>query len=110
MNLDPILEVAKSYANDDPRRPEFVSFDYHSRSEHLELWFDAPTVASHIATARKRGQIRESDDQIYDNLTQIVVDAVTKALTEYQDGKLFMELIVENFRSGRDAFTTGTDD
>jgi hypothetical protein len=109
MDLEPLLRLAKDYANSDPRKPEFVSFDNLSRPQHLELHFNAEDVKGHIQAARSRGTLIESDDEIYDNLTQIVTDAVQKALTEYKQGQLFVELIIENLRNGRDAFATGTD-
>lgn len=113
----PILEKAVEKANVDPRKLN----DLHyldgeifmvppNRPPALELYFDPQTVKGAIETARRRGQELRSDDEVYDQMTQIVVDAVREALSEYENGRLFAALIMRNLRSGRDAFTAGTDD
>jgi hypothetical protein len=110
MDFEPVLRLARDYANSDARKPEWVSYDAPTRSEYLELFFDADSVRGHIQAARSRGTLHESDDEIYENITQIATDSVKRALSEYKNGTLLAELIVENIKNGRDAFATGTDD
>jgi hypothetical protein len=122
MDLTPVLILAARYANDDTRirtddgglpanvRNAITFSASPNRPNKLELFFDAETLNGTLQLAHRNKQILLSDDEVYDLLTQVATDAVQRALNDYENGRFFAALIVENLRSGRDTLATGTDD
>jgi hypothetical protein len=120
IDFAPILDLAVLRANEDPRIASDVAglpsnvraainfYRDTKPGQRLELYFDADTLNGTLRAARRHKQSVPSDDEVYDLITSVVTDAVQAALTEYQNGRLFAALIVENLRNGRDA--TRTDD
>lgn len=109
MDIRPILELAARYANDS--LPEyFRDSDIFSppTKNVFELWYEPETVDGQIRVAKRQGQELRSEEEVWESLTQIVQDSVQRAINDYENGRLFVALIVENLRNGHDA--TRTDD
>lgn len=100
----PILDTAVRYANDYlqlrmghifPHAGDI--FKPPNDYTKLELHYEPQTVAGPIAVAKARGRDLRSEDEIYDELTVIVRDAVQRAIVE--EGPYFAGLIVEHMRA-----------
>lgn len=99
-----ILKTAARYANQHPDKPGFLQGDTFYPPVHdnkLELWYTPEEVDGAIQVAKARGLI-SSEQEVYDKLTQVVVDSLQSAIVDHKQE--FAALIVENLRRGQDPF------
>lgn len=95
-----ILSRAVGYANLDPRKPDYLGgsiFRLPTQFNQLELKYDSQEVGGAIKAMIKFGMEKRSEDEIWSSLTQIVRDAVHKALQNEPD--VLGSLIVEYARN-----------
>lgn len=96
-----ILERAVRYANMDPRKPWYLGGDTFRtpvKFDALELWYEPELVKGGIAYARAHKVESRTEDEVIEELTRIVRDAVQQAITE--EPEAFGAVIVSQAREG----------